>query len=445
MIRSVLLLLNMIGVIFFHTFFEGGVSVKINAPKEVTAGTDMHIQVTLKKGSLESFSRFQQDLPAGLEASSENSNSGDFTFQDKKIRLMWFRLPAEDEITFSYVIHVDQRLKGKFTLDGKFSYIEGNERKSVDAGQQSVTILPSPSIDRKLIVDINDFEKSVIPDLNINESKSLVCIRQKPNLPEGANDIFVNLLVCKQDKNSFAKIEEKIPEGYTAEGVDTKEGTFTFKNGIAKFQWMNLPSEPYFVVTYKLIPKENLKPKSLVLKGSFSYMEDDKTINNEVVEQNFNLRDINKTQVAGLMAQAKQTAAKNKKKNIVSVSSERDENDQPTTLITDLKTGITRKLSETDTVEGVTYRVQLAAGHKPVNVKSYFEKYKIEDPVYTEQHQGWKKYSIGSFKLYKDARDYRIHIWNTTTIGDAFVSAYNNEVRITVQEALMIGNQKWDK
>ncbi|MDP4225960.1 MAG: hypothetical protein Q8910_06235, partial [Bacteroidota bacterium] len=65
MIRSVLLLLNMIGVIFFHTFFEGGVSVKINAPKEVIAGTDMHIQVTLKKGNLESFSRFQQDLPAG--------------------------------------------------------------------------------------------------------------------------------------------------------------------------------------------------------------------------------------------------------------------------------------------------------------------------------------------------------------------------------------------
>ena len=87
----------------------------------------------------------------------------------------------------------------------------------------------------------------------------------------------MNILVNKESKQKFAKIEEDIPAGYTALDVDPKESIFTFKGGKAKFLWMNLPADPYFTVTYKLVPQHPSSPAPQ-MEGKFSYLEGEKTI-----------------------------------------------------------------------------------------------------------------------------------------------------------------------
>lgn len=93
---------------------------------------------------------------------------------------------------------------------------------------------------------------------------------------------------------------------------------------------------------------------------------------------------------------------------------------------------------------GISYKVQIAASHKLVK-NNYFKQFNITEPVHIELHEGWHKYTVGNFKVYKEARDYRVKIWETTPIRDAFVCAYTSGSRITVQEALMIANQQWIK
>lgn len=462
MFRVLVPIVNLITALTIGGIFQIGVSLNIQSPTEVVAGTEFEVTVSIDKGELESFSRLEQSLPAGLTAISYLSSNADFTFEQKRARFIWLRMPRQNNFNVVYKIKVDERLKGTFNIDGKFSYIDQNERKSISQSSEQIVILPSPTIDPSLIVDINDFENQVIPYIpQAGLGAEMACIRQTPVKEVSGDGYIVNLLVNKEAKQKFAKIEETIPTGYTAVNIDPKEAIFTFKGGTAKFLWMNLPSDPYFRVSYKLIPTAQTGIEPL-LKGKFSYLEDDKTVSIDIKQTDRDLAAIQANEIGDLIASANtaqitqnltdsQTDPEVEGPETESVDTEPVidivESVEPTTTVINPTTNNTGSnqphMLEPET--GIYYRVQLAAGHKKVDIKRYFRKYKLDEEVRSEEHQGWHKYSIGSFQVYREARDYRVHIWNTTVIDDAFVSAYNDGSRITVQEALMVANQQWYK
>lgn len=440
MIRLFAPLTNILVAVILKLLFQGDVSVVVNAPSEVVAGTEFEVQVTINKGESQNFSRLLQNLPAGLTATSIETSNADFSFDNKRARFIWLRLPGEKQINVSYKIKVDPRLKGTFTIDGKFSYIDENERRSVNVESKSITILPSPDIDPSLIVDIKDYERLVIPYIKpAGGEPQIACIRQKPEMTADGSGYIVNLLVNKERKEKFAKIEEDIPAGYKAVPIKERDAIFTSKNNTAKFLWMNLPASSFFMVSYKLIPfNKFVKPPEIT--GKFSYLEEDKTVSIDIKQTEEDLAMIKSPEELNALIQnlsAPQLAVTNTETGTGNVV-------QKHVVTTGSKPKINKRY-QLEPEEGIYYRVQLAAGHNPVNVKRYFRKYKLDKEVRTEIHEGWHKYSVGSFSEYKEARDYRVHIWNTTVIDDAFVSAYNNGKRITVQEALMIANQKWYK
>jgi hypothetical protein len=95
---------------------------------------------------------------------------------------------------------------------------------------------------------------------------------------------------------------------------------------------------------------------------------------------------------------------------------------------------------------GVRYRVQVAAGKNVVGPDYFQKKHNFSREFNVENHQGWVKYTTGSFSVYRDARNSREEINGAGHEFDGpFVTAYNEGTRITVQEALMITSQKWFK
>ncbi|MGC9374680.1 MAG: hypothetical protein ACP5DQ_06525 [Bacteroidales bacterium] len=437
-----LLLLIYTWIVLAISFVFSDVTLEMNATKQVEAGNEITVEVTLNKLDFESFARFQQEIPAGLTPVPVHTANADFSFKDQKVKFIWLKLPAQEEITVTYKLKVDQRLKGNFDLQGTFSYIADNERKSVDVTAQNITITPSADIDPNLIVDINDFKNLVKPSATEKSLMAQVkCIRQIPYTGVEDNEYIVNLLVHKGDKEKFAKIQESVPDGYKAVSIENKDAIFTFKDQTVKFLWMNLPADPYFVVSYKLVPENGVTDKP-ALNGTFSYIENDNTLSIDIIEKDINLENTSPENLMAIISSVGKTPS-------ASLYTTRSGDYSGKVKIEIAESALQAMREDTkltnvlEPESGVYYRVQIAAGHRPINIDRYFKKYNLDKEVRTEFHEGWRKYSVGSFYVYKAARDYRVHIWNTTTIDDAFVAAYNNGQRITVQEALMITNHEW--
>lgn len=484
------LILGIISLLMFFGLIGEPVSVVLNMPDSAKCDSEFLVEVTINKGDVEGFARFQQKLPNGFKAVARQTANGEFSFVDQKVKIQWMKVPYDRQIVVSYAIQVDPTVSGTYTFDGTFSYILDNSVQVANVESKTV------NIEGDAIASANSQQAYSFQNVNL---KNVDCIRQKPFLNDN-NEVIVNIMVNKGDLKDFGKIQEQIPVGYTAESIKSKNSIFTYKNHIIKFLWMNMPQEPQFVVSYKLVPEGEIPDEEFKIVGTFSYAESDRTKTINIAERNVELETFDSEQVIAqetpTFEPSEPIATTTTKPEPIytseptytptpstqptqssytsepSYSSENQNNNyadanynsgSKTNQGSSSKTNqgsnsygggsgrphnYTTTISEVSDVpspeQGVAFRVQIAAGHKLVT-KNYFKRLNITDQVQVEIHNGWNKYTVGNFEQYKDARDYRVYVWNNTPIHDAFVSAYNNGMRITVQEALMIANQKWYK
>ncbi len=459
-----------VSVLSLFNFFSGDVSVELNMPTTANAGGEFLVEVTISKGDIEGYARFQQDLPVGFTAVPRQTMNGDFRFEDQKVKIQWMKLPYDKDMVITYAVQVGPTVSGTFDFEGKFSYILDNGVQTAVVPAHSITIIGDETA-----AGTAEQANTSYSYQNVN-LKNVDCIRQKPYLNEN-NEVIVNLLINKGDLKEFGKIQEQVPRGYRAESLRSKNGIFTFQNSIIKFLWMNMPSDPQFVVSYKLIPEGEIPDQAFIITGTFSYAENDRTKTINIADRDVDLSKFTSEEMVAQNTPSETSTATQPQQQTQTpppaqtqqVETPVETETQQTENVADVTPPVTEQpktepkptqntytppavdkgaladlTSATSGDEGIGYRVQIAAGHNLVDEK-YFRKLNVTDEVQIELHEGWHKYTVGNFPDYKDARDYRVYIWNNTPIHDAFVAAYNNGLRITVQEALMIANQKWYK
>lgn len=519
MLRNIFLLLNLFILLIYQALVSNTVNITQKSPESVKAGDEFTVEVTISKGSISGFAKFQQELPAGFTASSADAKGGSFSFSDQQVKFIWMSLPADVEFKVSYKVKVADNVSGDFTINGLFSYLENNDKKNADMPAKKIKVISSataplanntppsntnnnsdeeeeddddapvattsttnntssttntnsttttPPIAQNNNTTSNEEDEDEDEDEDEEEaplkpamktdndyqtttiaSGSVNCVRTINTANLATNrEIIVNITINKGSVAGFAKLQETLPVGFTATNIEASQGVFSFVDQKAKFLWMSLPAEATIKVSYKITVAPGVTGV-YYLNGEFSYVENDETKKSIINRQEINL------DAAPSLAQNNNQADMNSNNNIqAAINQNSGASQQQTTATTSTNAGRQAATKVNNgggnnvtnipaTQTGINYRVQIAAGHTPVS-PGYFKSTKgINYFVNVEDHEGWKKYTIGGYAQYKEARDQREFVKNTFGVNGPFVTAYNNGVRITVQEALMISNQRW--
>jgi len=435
-IRGHLFILLILGYSF--TCIAQDVSARLTVPAEATAGETVEVSIEISKGTLTNFGRIQQTFPGTVQIEPKEMAGADFSYTEGKLNIIWLNLPAASSIRIRYNLTTSSEQQGELTVNGKFSYIMSNDRKEINLGPKTILIRSASGTNRTTTVD--QARTDPASAIQAIEGMGIAAFREAPYLSSASDGWEVNILVSRGDVEKLARVEETIPAGYAAEQIDGKNSIFTFKGGVAKFLWMKMPTDPYFMVSYKVIPTSGTSVQVPDIKGVFAYMKNDEVKSISIINSDDPLHTMHSSQLAAVLTRHFEgTGAE--RPVIASIPAERPETQAPTATqpvsVPLSKTVIRPSYPDQD---GLVFRVQLLATSNPSQARSYFADFNLGE-VYTEQHQGLYKYTTGNFKRMEDASAHGQKIASETGIK-GFVTAFYNNQRITLDEARRIRDRQ---
>lgn len=438
-------------------FIQSELNVKISIPQNVSSGQSFLMDLEIDKGDIANFSKLQLNLPNGFTAELIEGRTGTFTFYDQKMKLIWISLPEDPIFNVQVKIIVDEKLKGKFNFDGKISYVVGSERKEKLLESQEFNVVESTGKEIQKSDGLTNLTQAAASN-ELNTAK-ITCSRQLDINEVQPGQIFkVSLTVDKKAISGLGKIIDNIPSGFSAIEDKNNGAIFSTKGNQVKFLWMTLPSEDQFEVSYKLKVNPDITGNK-VIDGKMSYILNDETKTILIDGTNITIKESQNSEVENstLTSQEETTGAS----DVTDVTEELEaietiEANIPSSEIKSSSPQIAEEKQQTEiknsnaTVDqseskktSVNYRVQICATRKQVNTDYFVKNHNINEQIFANLHEGWHKYTIGEFDIYKNARNHRENVKAQKKITGPFVTAYTNGKRITVQEALMITKDQW--
>lgn len=442
MIKYVIIFIQLIGLSIYQLFF-GNVTATQKIPDKINAGEEVTVEITINKEDINGFAKVQQTLPIGFNAEVIESKGATFSFKENTVKFIWMALPTDKQFVISYKLKTTTEITGDFKIGGKFSFISDNERKNVDIPESSISIVKGETLasqqtpqnqteTTEQAVENNSTEEPITQNTNQPTSTDKkVSINAVRKIEQLGDKYKISLTIKQTNLEGFAKYSDVIPSGFKAVADNSEGGIFSFNEGEAKILWMSTPKKEEFTVSY-FIESSGAQTGKYDINGTFSYLENDITQNQIINSSTIDYKATTTELTAENTTKIEQPEPIKKTEPITKTETQK----QPTETKT-----VSTAVSTPSPEKGVTYKVQIGAGHKQVSKNYFNSKFNVSESVSIENHEGWIKYIVGKFTEYKTARDKRNEIRNN--VKTAFVTAYNQGSRITVQEALMISNQKW--
>jgi cell division septation protein DedD len=461
--KYIIVFINALAIAIYQLIFGDPVSVAAKIPDNIQAGKDFAIEITVTKAQIAGFAKLQLEIPPAFVATEIDSKGGSFSASGRIVKIIWTSVPSDPELVVKINISVPASATGNTPIKGKFSYIDNNVKQEAEFPQIPVNLGGASSSDvaNQPATDITNQpaaepvattepvatgttspttttdDASAQAFSKPNEPDAAVLVSRKIAALDAANNFEVNVNIKKGAIKGFAKLSEKIPAGFKAEQISVSGSSFAFENGEAKFIWTSIPAAEEINISYKLSPDAgaSIQGPSYIEGSKFSYIEGDQTKKIALDRQEV-LANSQATPSTQTVSEPVVTAPATTTDNNTALATEPAKEPATTTAAT--------TTASAPKNGNIHYSIQIGAFKNNISASALGRKYALSETIKTEMQDGLTKCVLGKFDEYKTARDNRETIKNKG-VSDAFVTAYNSGKRITVQEALMVSNQKWYK
>ena len=383
-----------------------------------TLGNDKY-QVTLDitKQGIEGFCKIQEFTSFGGIMSEVELKGAIFSFIKNKGKFVWMSLPTDENFTVSYSLDLGSaKNKDVSVLKGDFSFLEGNVTKKVDIIKRVLETLADNS---------SSSQNENVEEKNTKEHETIISTENEPSIPMETSATSPKIPVVEDDSKITVINEE--------EELDTsQESMITSDEEIENKEMITAET---LAAANRNEPKKGNTEETLDITSDS--IKEEVIIEDDILEETPVLENIELKKVATTEENEIDTDFEAVKEEEVATIKEEKPKEKKTGPVLENNFGVRT---------GVNYRVQIAAGKNVVD-KAYFEKrHNWTSDFVIENHKGWIKYTTGSYQIYRIARDNRATVnGGEHKFNGPFVTAYNEGIRITVQEALMISKQKWFK
>ena len=422
-------------------------TVRQEIPAVLGANGVSVIKVKVNKSDIDGFAMLEINVPDGFSARAIETKGASFTFSERKMRFVWMNLPDVDHFDITYqLVH----LQGSTTLEklqGVFSFVENNKKKEVAIDNQI--------INGSVQVNNNEASEDVIEQSfhsYLNADNDLPSCERTVSKKE--DEFIVELVLHLNGMKGFLKMQEWASDGCVLSKFQSAGATVTIDGSTIKFVWFEVPAAETVVVKYK-VKCTSIPDDGLTIDGKLSFTVDNQPREVPVIlaSQASKREKVVQQNTQEIKTEIQETQVQEEKKELVVETVEEIKTPSNPTKVTKLDAVKTAESSEIKVKTSgndasrqskVTYKVQILANHRSVSEKEWRNKYGVLEEKQVSNHEGWMKWTIGSFSEYKDARGKRESL-NTQcpNLPGPFVTAFQDGNRITVQEALMISQQKW--
>lgn len=449
MIKPLIIIFNTVSIFLFSFFFgDSPVSISGSFPKNIKIATEVIAEIKINKNNIGGFAKLQLEVPQGVTVKELESKTGNFTFANNVAKIIWTAMPSDPEFTVKFTLSADATASGAKTITAKFSYVNNNVKEVVEMTPSEIIIGDGTSEPIANTTQTTNSTSAEVVTSNalatsspvvINDNNFGVLCSRVITSGASANTHDVEIKIKKGSIKGFAKYQEALPDGFSAKAGKTNGSSFSIADGKIKFVWVSLPTDEELVISYTLEKNDLSKSDSKLDNGEFSYLENDQSKKVKMSIDAIDNKQSSDVAKAEIVTQTPTVASEPTEKPVVAV--EPSKSDEP------VKVEPVKLDTKTEAPKGnskIAYNVQIGAFKNAIQPEVLAKKFSISENIKSEMAEGFSKFMVGNFNEYKDAHSHR-EIIKEKGCRSAFVVAYNGAKRITVQEALMITNQKWFK